>query len=83
MIGKTPRDKCYACGKPLGKTPAIADTLEDQYVFVGRECIKRINAAGALGYATKRSGLKLYPLTAERRAYFESRGWFLTCATRG
>ena len=42
--------KCFACDKKLGINPAIADTKDDQYVFVGTDCYQKIKKAGAEGY---------------------------------
>lgn len=52
-------DKCFACGKKLGKSPALVDTRDDQLVFVGRECFKLIAEAGEGGYMPK-SGTRLF-----------------------
>ncbi len=42
--------KCFACDKKLGNNPKIADTRDDQTVYVGPDCYKRIVAAGEAGY---------------------------------
>lgn len=54
-------DKCFACGRKLGKIPAQAIT-EDyaQAVFVGLNCFKLIKAAGSRGYQPPLGGPKLY-----------------------
>lgn len=57
-----PMDKCFACGKRLGKTPALVDTRDGQRVFVGRECYKLVRDAGENGYQPPLGGPKLYPL---------------------
>lgn len=57
-----PMDKCFACGKRLGKTPAIVDTRDGQEVFVGRECYKLVLAAAERGYQPPLGGPRLYPL---------------------
>lgn len=68
-------DRCFACGRKLGSTKLIeADTLEDQRVFVGPECAKHIRTAGDRGWQPPRGGPRLYPLSDERRAYFDLRG---------
>lgn len=51
-------EKCFACGKKLGKNPALVDTRDDQLVFVGRECFKLIKEAGEAGYMAK--GMRLF-----------------------
>lgn len=43
-------ERCFACGRAVGQSPKMADTRDDQIVFVGRECYKLIVAAGADGY---------------------------------
>jgi hypothetical protein len=52
--------RCFACDKKLGKNPALADTRDDQLVFVGTECYKYIKAAGELGYQPPKGGPKLW-----------------------
>lgn len=42
--------KCFACDKKLGKNPHVADTRDDQTVFVGADCYKKIEKAGQEGY---------------------------------
>ena len=54
--------KCFACDKPLGFNPAVADTRDDQYVNVGSECYKLIKQAGEVGYQPPLGGPKLYTL---------------------
>ena len=68
------KQRCYACDKPLGRNPATADTRDDQWVFVGRECYKQIIAAGTRGYQPPKGGPKLYPLTAAALAQYKERG---------
>jgi hypothetical protein len=60
-------DKCFACGKRLGKNPALVDTRDGQQVFVGRECYKLVKAAGEAGYRYPGPGPRLYPLPQEPR----------------
>ena len=60
-------EKCFACGKPLGRQPALVNVnREDQNVYVGRECFKCIQAAGAQGWQPfskgKPRGPRLYLL---------------------
>lgn len=57
-------EKCFACGRQLGKTPHRVDTRDDQTVFVGRECYKLIERAGETGYQPPRGGPRLYLLKA-------------------
>jgi hypothetical protein len=53
-------NKCYACGKKLGKNPALVDTRDEQLVYVGRECLKLIKQAGEQGYQPPQGGPRLY-----------------------
>lgn len=57
---KGPDDRCFACGRALGKSPAIADTRDGQMVYVGRECYRLIAAAGEAGYQPQRGGPRLW-----------------------
>ncbi len=54
------QDKCFACGRKLGKNPHRVDTHEDQQPFVGRECFKLIKAAGEAGYQPPLGGPRLW-----------------------
>lgn len=55
-------ERCFACGKKLGKRKAHgAHTDDEQNVFVGSECYKLILAAGRKGYQPKRGGPRLFP----------------------
>ena len=64
--------RCFVCGRKLGKTPYVADTHEDQTVYVGSECRKLVHDAGQNGLKVGpgANGLRLYVLTPERQAYF-------------
>lgn len=54
---------CYACGRKLGKkTPKAADTRDAQWVYVGSECSKKIEAAGDAGWQPPKGGPRLYPM---------------------
>ena len=66
----TTQKRCFACDRLLGRRPAVVDTLEDQRVYIGRECYKKVLNAGKLGYQPPKGGPKLYPLTPERHRYF-------------
>jgi len=56
-------EHCFACGRKLGKSPYLADTRDDQTVYVGSECAKLIKSAGEQGYQPPLGGPRLYPLT--------------------
>ncbi len=53
-------EKCFACGKPLGADPKLADTRDGQTAYVGAECWKRIVRAGEDGWQPPRGGPSLY-----------------------
>lgn len=42
--------RCFACDRKLGNNPYLVDTRDDQTVFVGSECFRKIKAAGEKGY---------------------------------
>ena len=65
-------ERCFACGKKLGKKPALADTRDEQIVYVGRECAKKIAQAGDAGWQPPDGGLRLYPVKAEDQARIEA-----------
>jgi hypothetical protein len=62
----TSTDPCFACGRHLGKNPLRVDTRDGQTVFVGRECVKHVLAAGDAGWQPPRGGPRLFPLPADR-----------------
>jgi hypothetical protein len=60
-------DKCFACGRPFRQNSygrivfhPEALTLDGQRVFVGYDCAKKINSAGADGYQPPRGGPRLW-----------------------
>lgn len=53
-------DKCFACGRKLGRKPVLVDTRDAQLVYVGRECYKLVRAAGNAGYQPPKGGPRLY-----------------------
>lgn len=59
-------ERCFACGRKLGKNPKLVDTRDDQKVFVGRECYKKVVEAGEKGYQYPGIGPKLYLLKEEK-----------------
>lgn len=68
------RFRCFVCDKALGKNPRRADTGEDQWVFVGSECYKLVQAAGSKGFEACPNGVRLWELTRARIQYFEQKG---------
>ena len=57
-----PGERCFACGRPLGRSPALVDTRDGQRVFVGRSCARLIEKAGDAGYDPPKGGPTLYLL---------------------
>jgi hypothetical protein len=57
-------DRCFACGRKLGRNPDLVDTRDGQTVFVGREWFKLIQAAGETGYQPK-GGPRLWLLSGK------------------
>lgn len=53
---------CFACDRKLGKNPKMADTRDNQIVYVGINCYKHIEDAGETGYQPPLGGPRLYPL---------------------
>lgn len=52
--------RCYACDRKLGANPYVADTRDDQFVYVGSECFKYIRQSGEMGYQPPKGGPRLY-----------------------
>jgi len=66
--------QCFVCGRRVGKRPRIAITLDGQVISVGRECIKKIDEAGEMGWASQDNPeLIMYSLNFEtgKRIYRE------------
>lgn len=53
-------ETCFACGRPLGRSPALVDTRDGRMVFVGRSCARLIERAGDAGYEPPTGGPTLY-----------------------
>lgn len=58
------KDRCFACGRILGRNPALVDTRDGQTVFVGTECFKKVQAAGEDGYQPPKGGPRLWLIPA-------------------
>lgn len=58
---------CFACGKKFRNLDSryLADTRDGQEVFIGPECLKRVQAAGDAGYQPDKGGPRLYPLSVD------------------
>jgi hypothetical protein len=50
--------KCFACNNKRASHAAV--TSDGQHVFVGSECIKKIRAAGTVGYQPPLGGPVLF-----------------------
>lgn len=53
-------ERCFACGRKIKTTIHLADTRDDQIVYVGKDCWKKIKNAGENGWQPDRGGPKLY-----------------------
>lgn len=52
---------CFVCDKDITKAKKyLVDTRDDQTVYVGSECYKRIKEAGENGYNKDNHPLKCY-----------------------
>jgi hypothetical protein len=61
----TTRIRCYSCDRKLDENSRIYCVnvaLEDQDVYVGSECFRKIKKAGAAGYQPPKGGPKLFLL---------------------
>jgi hypothetical protein len=59
---------CFACGRPLRGPPALADTRDDQIVYLGPECARWVRQADDEGYQPPLGGPRLFPLDPDRYA---------------
>ena len=62
------QERCFACDRPITGTPRLADTRDDQIVYVGPDCYRQIVATGEDGYQPAKGGPKLYPAPARDTA---------------
>lgn len=65
MSKRTPGpQRCFACDRSLisvnGTEPHKADTRDGQIVYVGGDCIRKIRAAGEVGYQPPMGGPRLW-----------------------
>jgi hypothetical protein len=59
FVGKAgPNEKCFACGKKLGRNPNVAVTEDHQLVFIGSDCYK--NISDEKGWQPPQGGPRLY-----------------------
>jgi hypothetical protein len=57
--------RCFLCNRLLGRHPIVADTRDNQLVYIGSECATLVMRAGEHGYGGKdwKPGyVKVYPL---------------------
>lgn len=56
-------DGCFLCGRIMRSTKFLVDTRDDQTVYVGGDCYKKVVAAGERGIKVPDGGqLRLYPM---------------------
>lgn len=60
-------ENCFACGRPLNGLPLRADTRDDQVVYVGPDCFRKIQSAGPNGYQPPLGGPRLWLLESVGR----------------
>jgi hypothetical protein len=60
MTAKT--EKCFVCGRKLGRNPKVVTCSDEQTVYVGVECYREITRGGAFGYQPPSGGPRLYLL---------------------
>lgn len=55
---------CFACGRKIGPREKLydADTLDDQRVYVGASCMKKIQKAGVAGFQPEKGGPRLWTI---------------------
>lgn len=58
----TQMTRCFACDRLMSLSPVLVDTRDGQTVYVGKDCAKRVLAAGNDGYQPPKGGPKLYQL---------------------
>lgn len=63
--------KCFACDKPISQKDGVllhrlVDTRDDQIVFVGSDCFRKVKASGDTGYQPPKGGPRLYPMPEAR-----------------
>lgn len=62
-------ERCFACNKPLGKSPQLVQVVgEKTKMYVGSECARLIAAARPSGYQPPIGGPRLRALPAFRRS---------------
>lgn len=57
-----PRRVCFACGRKLGRNPALVTCADEQDVFVGTECARLVMKGGAEGWQPPKGGPRLFAL---------------------
>lgn len=65
--------RCFACDRVIRRaTPLIAHCLDEQEVYVGTECMKKIESAASEGWQPAKGGPRLFTLLAKRQKLQES-----------
>lgn len=60
----TVHDKCFACDRAL-RRPHIVRCIDEQTVFVGPECFRRVRESGAAGYQPPLGGPQLFEISQQ------------------
>lgn len=65
MTSPDPRaGKCFACDRAL-RRPHLVRCIDEQTVFVGPECFRRISASGKTGYQPPLGGPRLFCISQQ------------------
>ena len=64
--------KCFACNKKLSPNPYLVDTKDNQHVFVGSDCFRKIKKSGELGYQPPLGGPRLFTLEMKGYSFLET-----------
>ena len=55
------REKCFACDRPFRSSARWSvKTADGQWVYVGPDCYRHVEAAGELGYQPPLGGPRLF-----------------------
>lgn len=76
------RLQCFACGRPLGRTPLLVTCEDEQDVFVGSGCGKEVIIAGPWGWQPPKGGPRLFALAYDPKPIKRTVGERLDAAKR-
>ena len=56
--------RCFACDRAIKTEEAavLADTRDDQLVYIGRDCFAHVKAGGDAGWQPPKGGPRLYTI---------------------